>query len=148
MKPLFTLCLATILFAGCATPVAVTLHNATDGKPIADALVQRNRKPNWCERLINPVGAFYHEYWTVETVVTDEKGRATIKRIKAEDEYDVVVDQQIPVTATFGDNVITLQPCEAALPAYHYRIRPHDGWAYFVQKPWFNVEHQKAQCKP
>ncbi len=131
---------AFLLVAGCQPPVQVTLHDATDGKPVAGALVERNRKPNLVERTINPIGAFYHPYWTAQSVVTDKEGRAFLKRIRPDDRYHVVTTDPVPVRAVFGDQAITLRPGKKSFDRYLYVIRPQHSWQYTVSEPWFDAD--------
>ena len=147
MKKVIPISLAFML-ASCVSPVSVELHNEADGKPVAGALLQRNRKPNWFARAVNPVGAFYHRYWTVESVVTDKDGQAEFKRIAEDDEYYVVIADRTTVRAQLGGHSVTLRPCEEFYSEYLYHIRPQEQWTYSVSKPWFNVDQQKAQAEP
>ena len=147
MKKLIPILLSFILVS-CASPIPVKLHNEADGKPVAGALLQRNRKPNWFESIANPVGASYHQYWTVESVVTDKDGQAKFKRMAKDDEYYVVIADRITVRAQLGGHSITLWPGEHIFPEYLYHIRPEEQWKYSVSKPWFNVDQQKTQIKP
>lgn len=121
-----------LMLTGCSSPMPVTLHHANTGAPVEDALVQRERPVNAWEKFINPVGAFYHSRWHVESVLTDAQGQTALSRTGPDDVYEVTVDSRAPMIAMFGTNSVRLTPGEEIRDLYRYRVNPGESWRVWV----------------
>ena len=124
------------LAIGC-TPKA-TLH-LTDGASVAiiGARVERYRPAFLVEKIVNPIGTFYHPNTLAEKEITDCDGRVVIGLPTEGGYYMIYAGANQKITVQLGDTFLVGKADSACLvDEVGFDLHPPDipeNWVYFIK---------------
>ncbi len=130
-----------VAFTGGCTP-DVTLHiTRGHSSPIVGARVERYSPPNIGEKIVNPVGSFYHDT-LAEAHVTDSSGDVTIAPLGKGGYYLIYAGTNQTINAQWGDQSFTLtaDPTDPSIEwKYHVEFSSEPksivtNWVYSVSR--------------
>ena len=104
-RPIIAILVAAVA-AGCTPDVTVRITDA-DSNPIVGARVERYRPPHLGEKIVNPVGSFYHDT-LAEAKTTDAGGNVTVAPAKEGGYYFIYSGTNQAITVKWGDRTLSL----------------------------------------
>lgn len=130
--------LAIALAVGCKPDVSIHITDK-NYSPIVGARVERYRPPNICERIVNPVGSFYHNP-LAEAQFTDSSGLVSIAQLEEGGSYIIYAGTNRIINAKWDEYYFTLTAdASGSSNEWKYYVesssKPEDvvpNWAYSI----------------
>ncbi|GEM_PF-7012588 len=125
--------------------VPVTLTTTESGDPVEGAYIRRARDVNLWEKMINPVGAFYHPSRIFEETWTDSTGKCQMKTFKKKHFYGVTTSSAENLTLTWGSETFYLKPISRLTNiGWNYGLRTEEGeWIVNVREAWVGWDEER-----
>jgi len=115
------------LLTGCSDSITVRVVDQASGRPIAGALVHRDRPASRFQKIVNPIGTTYHPLTTAESRWTDTKGLCVMTKLEQTDVLRIFVATNAPLTVTVGDRTLSLSPGTNAATSLVYSVWQEAG---------------------
>jgi hypothetical protein len=130
--------LAIALAVGCKPNVSIHITDK-NYSPIVGARVERYRPPNICERIVNPVGSFYHNP-LAEAQFTDSSGIVSITQLEEGGSYIIYAGTNQIINAKWDEYsfALTADASDSSNEWKYYvdsSSKPKDvvpNWAYSI----------------
>jgi hypothetical protein len=103
--------LLVFLMTGCSSNMIMTVKIEESRASLEGIRVERRRPASRCEKVVNPVGTFYHPIRLVDSAVTDTGGQVVFHNLRARDRFRICsnADRSVLVTVWGKERAISIQ---------------------------------------
>lgn len=95
---------------GCSTGMTLCTKDGLTAVPLEGIPVERFRPVTLCEKVCNPIGAFYFPYRSTGIKLTDKRGEVFFNKITSRDTYNIYLDRPCHLTVVAWNKKLLISP--------------------------------------